>query len=132
MDDHRQSALIGEGEDVADLRRAEPEALRARMQLDAARPEGHRPLGLAPPAVERVDATKRDEPAVESGGGSKHPVVRGPVGPGLGEREHHGARVDHGERGDELLGIEAGAVRVRASEMGVRVEQPQVPQPLPQ
>jgi hypothetical protein len=45
----------------------------------------------------RQNGTSRPSKAAAS---SEHPVVRGPVGPGLGERRHHGARVGHGERAD--------------------------------
>ena len=130
--DHRQPPVVRERHDLAELGVGEPEPLGARMQLDSRGAEPDGALGLPQRAVVRIDAAERHEPAVRQLGGGEHPVVGGPVGARLREREDDGARIHDAERRAQLGGTEAGAVRIRAADVRMRVEQPDARQARPQ
>ena len=92
VDQHRHAALVRERDEVAHGGLGEVEALRARVQLDAARAGVQAAGGLGHRAVARVDAAEGDEPPVGRRGGRHHDVVGRRVAVGLVHREHDAAR----------------------------------------
>ena len=133
VNDDRQPALVGDGEDPADRPVAEPEPLGARMQLDPRRAESDGALDLAHRvAVVGIDAAERDQPAVGGLRRGEHPVVGGAIAIGFGEREHDRATVDDRERSQQLIDPEAGPVRIGTAKVRVAVEQACRAEPVPQ
>ncbi|MDX6719835.1 MAG: hypothetical protein QOJ63_2089 [Solirubrobacteraceae bacterium] len=63
VDEDRQPALVGLGDDLPHARIAEPEPLGARVQLDAARARRDAAAHLGDGILARVNAAERDEPA---------------------------------------------------------------------
>ena len=123
MDDDRQPALVGHGEDPADGRIAQPEPLRTRVQLDARRAATDGALDLAHRvAVVGIDAAERDQPALGGLRRGERPVVGGAIAVRFGEREHDRATVDGRERSQQLIDLEAGPVRVGTAKVRVAVE----------
>src|SRR5215212_3520418 len=66
--EHRQAIVIGESEHALEPRVGELELLRARVELDAARPRLERPRGLAERIGRRVEAREGDEAALRGSG----------------------------------------------------------------
>lgn len=84
------------------------------MQLDPRRTQPDCSPCLFEPAVVWIGPAQRDESSLRLIGRGKHVVVGGAIGAGLCEREHNGLGVDNAEDLSQLIGSEAGAVRIGA------------------
>jgi hypothetical protein len=115
--------FVGQREDLAYFGRVHQEVVRARVQLDAARPELDAPRSLGHGAVVRVEAAKRDEPAVGAGGLGEDQVIGVPVAAGLVHREDDPPGVERGQDADQLLAGQPRAIRVVCADVGVSVEE---------
>ena len=132
MHDHRKAALAGHGEDPADRGVAQPEPLRARVQLDARRAATDRALDLPDGAVVRINTAERDQPTLGGLRRGEHPVVGGAIAIRFGQREDDRAPVDGRERPQQLVDPEAGPVRIGTAKVRVAVEQACRAEPVPQ
>jgi putative intracellular protease/amidase len=129
VDDHGQPALVGQGEHRLDALVGQPEALGARVHLDADRARGERALGFGKRVVRRIDAQERHEPPARLGGLADDAVVRPRVAVGVGQREDRRARAGQLERLDqprrgqrEAVGILPARVRVDVERLDPRDE----------
>jgi uncharacterized protein len=125
MDQDRHIRGFGEREHVRHLLAVECERLRARMQLDPARPLREAALGLGERAVGRIEPAERDEPPVAFTGPLEHAVVRDRVGRvalGIVQRKHaRPPRVGRVELPQQLVERQRPPVLVQA-EVRVRVD----------
>ena len=132
VDDDRQAQLLGERKDLLDGPVAQAKPLGARMQLDARRAPADRTPDFLEAAGVRIDPTERDELAFRLLGRREDAVIGCGVGTWRCEREHDAPGVDDVERCSQLVGSEARAVRIGASQMRVAVANPDARQSPPQ
>jgi hypothetical protein len=123
MGQHRAAAFGRHGEHGLEALVVEPEALGARVELDAPGAGVQRPLGLGQRIVGRVEPAERHELAARRLRLGDHPVVRRAVPIGLLRREHDGSRARAVEPRDQLLVAAPEPVRIVAPRVRVRIEQ---------
>ena len=123
VDQHRDPALVGDREDTPHRCLVEREGVGARVELDAASTGVEAPFSLAHGIVMRVEPAERHEAAGGRRGLRQHAVVGRAVTLGLVHREDDGAGADRVERGQQLLGGAAKAVRVARARVRVGVEE---------
>ena len=119
---HREAALVREGEHRREAGVVERELLGARMELDAARAAVERALGLGGRVVGRVEAAEGEQAALAPLRLLDHHVVRRRVAVELVHGEDERARVDPLQRADQLLAAAAVAVGVVEPDVRVGVE----------
>ena len=130
VDQDRHAALLGDLEQVADLRVVEREPLGARVQLDATSAGVEGPPCLPGGIVVRVHAAERHEPPAAALGLRKHAVVGLRVAVRLVHREEDGPAADPVEHLGELLEARLHAVGIVGAGVRMDVEQLDVAEPV--
>jgi hypothetical protein len=122
-----QLPLVRERDHVVHARVGQREALRARVQLDAARARVQAAGRLRGGPAARVHAAEGGQPATRARGGGQRGVVGVPVAVRLVHGEHHAARPRALQVGDQLGGRLAEAVGVVGADVRVGVDEVEPP-----
>jgi hypothetical protein len=123
VDQDREPALVGEGDQVADRRLAHRELLGAGVELDPAGACVEAAPRLGEGAAAGIDPAEGDQSATGPGRGRHRLVVGGAVAVRLVHREGHRPGAGPLHRPQQLGRLLLVAVGVIAAEVGVRVEE---------